>query len=195
MPAHFQQSVLQRLIPMLVVLSIVAALPSICVRSGAKEPTSPNDIDQRELAVTAGPENPPDNPLEYEYAYGVQDSTTGDHKDQWERRVGDTVKGVYMFEEADGTQRIVEYEADDERGFRAIVTNVDLRKGPEQHGDQRRTVAHSYNMLRAAKRLVEESHALAGVFEDASEARTGVRNLPTERNSAGSEVNLGRAKE
>ncbi|KFB45800.1 AGAP006831-PA-like protein [Anopheles sinensis] len=152
MPAHFQQSVLQQLIPMLVVLSIVAALPSIVVRSGARESTSLNDIDQRSPLAAEGSaqEEPSGYGPEYEFAYGVQDPVTGDHKDQWERRNGDVVKGVYMLEEADGTQRIVEYEADGERGFRAVVTNVKLRKGSPQSVDgQLNMAAHSYNMLRA----------------------------------------------
>ncbi|XP_065084583.1 cuticle protein-like [Ochlerotatus camptorhynchus] len=93
---------------------------------------------------------------EYEFAYGVRDPITGDHKDQWEKRVGDHVQGVYMFEEADGTQRIVEYEVDDVQGFRAKVTNVGQRQ-PEgsikssklAHHHQGST-ATSYNMLTKA---------------------------------------------
>ncbi|XP_058123290.1 pupal cuticle protein Edg-84A-like [Anopheles ziemanni] len=149
MPAHFQQSVLQQLIPMLVVLSIVAALPSI----GVRESTSLNDIDQRSpqaAKLGSAQEEPSGHGPEYEFAYGVRDPVTGDHKDQWERRTGDVVKGVYMLEEADGTQRIVEYEADGERGFRAVVTNVKLRKGSPQRDGQPDMAAHSYNMLRAA---------------------------------------------
>lgn len=86
---------------------------------------------------------------EYEFAYGVRDPKTGDHKDQWEKRVGDHVQGVYMFEESDGTQRIVEYEADDKQGFHAKVTNVghkhaDLEGVVKSKGGG---VATSYNMV------------------------------------------------
>ncbi|XP_065084563.1 pro-resilin-like [Ochlerotatus camptorhynchus] len=61
----------------------------------------------------------------YEFAYGVYDPITGDHKDQWEKRVGDHVKGVYMLDQPDGKKRVVEYEGDSKRGIEQIVTEVD----------------------------------------------------------------------
>ncbi|XP_055604478.1 uncharacterized protein LOC129752733 [Uranotaenia lowii] len=60
----------------------------------------------------------------YKYEYGVKDSGTGDHKSQWETRDGDVVKGSYTLDEPDGTQRIVEYQADDKEGFKATVKIV-----------------------------------------------------------------------
>ncbi|XP_062550687.1 larval cuticle protein A2B-like [Armigeres subalbatus] len=89
---------------------------------------------------------------EYEFAYGVWDPKTGDHKDQWEKRAGDRVRGVYMLVEADGTQRIVEYEADDKRGFRAKVTNVGQKHLEEKikWKSDGYGVATSYNMLTKA---------------------------------------------
>lgn len=42
-------------------------------------------------------------------------------KQQHEERDGDKVKGSYTLKEADGTIRIVEYEADEHSGFNAIV--------------------------------------------------------------------------
>ncbi|XP_053674656.1 larval cuticle protein A2B-like [Anopheles nili] len=133
MPAHVQQDVLSRLIPMLVLLTIAAALP----------------VDPTEAVIDQQQAPGERKPVQYEFAYGVKDPGTGDHKDHWERRDGDRVQGVYLFEEADGTQRIVEYEADDEHGFRAIVTNVELTKGSGQKAPSDGLVAHSYSMLRA----------------------------------------------
>ncbi|XP_053663571.1 larval cuticle protein A2B-like [Anopheles marshallii] len=137
MPAHVQASVLQRLIPMLVLLSIVAALPAISMRPDSNTITNINQHRSNEGKTLA-------HTPRYEFAYGVKDPITGDHKDQWEKRDGDRVRGVYMLEEADGTQRIVEYEADDVQGFRAIVTIVELPKGTQT---QHEPIAHSYNML------------------------------------------------
>ncbi|XP_054725672.1 cuticle protein 18.6-like [Anastrepha obliqua] len=60
----------------------------------------------------------------YAYEYGVKDLHTGDHKSQWEYRVGDQVKGGYTFAEADGTIRLVEYTADAHNGFKAVVKRI-----------------------------------------------------------------------
>ncbi|XP_050072972.1 larval cuticle protein A2B-like [Anopheles maculipalpis] len=139
MPAHVQASVLQRLIPMLVLLSIAAAVPVV-------RPVSDTINDTINQHRSSGGKTPHHTPR-YEFAYGVKDPITGDHKDQWEKRDGDRVHGVYMLEEADGTQRIVEYEADNVRGFRAIVTNVKLPKGTHSQQDP---IAHSYSMLQAS---------------------------------------------
>ncbi|XP_055623334.1 uncharacterized protein LOC129766762 [Toxorhynchites rutilus septentrionalis] len=64
------------------------------------------------------------NHPKYNFEYGVNDFHTGDHKQQWETRNGDVVKGGYTMKEADGTIRIVEYTADDEHGFNAVVKNI-----------------------------------------------------------------------
>lgn len=58
---------------------------------------------------------------QYSYAYDVQDSLTGDNKQQHETRNGDVVHGSYSLIEADGTRRIVEYTADPINGFNAVV--------------------------------------------------------------------------
>ncbi|CAB0037638.1 unnamed protein product [Trichogramma brassicae] len=58
---------------------------------------------------------------QYSYAYDVQDSITGDSKNQYETREGDVVKGSYSLIEADGTRRVVEYTADPVNGFNAVV--------------------------------------------------------------------------
>ncbi|XP_019532679.1 cuticle protein 8 [Aedes albopictus] len=60
----------------------------------------------------------------YKFEYGVKDAHTGDHKSHWEVRDGDVVKGQYTLQEADGSERIVDYKADDHNGFEAVVKNV-----------------------------------------------------------------------
>ncbi|XP_058116176.1 cuticle protein 19.8-like [Anopheles ziemanni] len=57
----------------------------------------------------------------YSYGYAVRDEVSGDIKSQQEVRNGDRVRGQYRTVESDGTERIVDYTADDFRGFNAIV--------------------------------------------------------------------------
>ncbi|XP_057341917.1 larval cuticle protein A2B-like [Microplitis mediator] len=64
---------------------------------------------------------------QYSYSYDVQDSITGDNKQQYESRNGDSVQGSYSLLEADGSRRIVDYTADAINGFNAVV-----RKEPAQ---------------------------------------------------------------
>ncbi|KAI5631042.1 insect cuticle protein domain-containing protein [Phthorimaea operculella] len=52
----------------------------------------------------------------YEFEYKVEDGHTHDQKSQHETREGDVVKGYYSLHEADGTQRIVHYQADHKNG-------------------------------------------------------------------------------
>ncbi|XP_058837546.1 larval cuticle protein A2B-like [Topomyia yanbarensis] len=81
----------------------------------------------------------PDQHLEpkYSYAYTVQDERTGDHKSQHESRQGDRVQGQYRLRESDGTERIVDYTANDKDGFRAVV-----RHEPERHQHPVQTVQY-----------------------------------------------------
>ncbi|XP_058066242.1 uncharacterized protein LOC131215862 [Anopheles bellator] len=88
----------------------------------------------------------------YDFAYGVYDPVTGDKKEQWEKRVGDHVKGKYTLDQPDGTRRIVEYEADDKNGFEAIVQEIDRIDdrnggGPVTWGHTDADVAQSYSRL------------------------------------------------
>ncbi|EDV42083.1 uncharacterized protein Dana_GF17184 [Drosophila ananassae] len=62
----------------------------------------------------------------YSFGYEVQDSETGDVKSQSESRDGDVVQGQYSVNDADGYRRIVEYTADDVRGFNAVVRREPL---------------------------------------------------------------------
>uniref|UniRef100_A0A1I8P1M2 Uncharacterized protein n=1 Tax=Stomoxys calcitrans TaxID=35570 RepID=A0A1I8P1M2_STOCA len=73
----------------------------------------------------------------YEFKYGVENSKTGDIKNQWEHRDGDHVKGSYSFKEADGTTRIVDYHANGHHGFNAVVKTLGHAHYPEvrhRHG-------------------------------------------------------------
>ncbi|CAH2075420.1 unnamed protein product, partial [Iphiclides podalirius] len=57
----------------------------------------------------------------YEFEYKVEDHHTGDKKSQHEHRDGDVVKGGYALNQPDGSDRHVEYHADDHSGFHADV--------------------------------------------------------------------------
>jgi hypothetical protein len=63
---------------------------------------------------------------QYQFAYSVQDSLTGDAKDQHETRNGDTVQGSYSLVDADGYKRTVDYTADPHNGFNAVVRREPL---------------------------------------------------------------------
>lgn len=58
---------------------------------------------------------------QYQFAYNVEDSLTGDSKTQEETRDGDVVKGSYSLIEPDGSRRTVNYYADPINGFNAVV--------------------------------------------------------------------------
>ncbi|KAK9869137.1 hypothetical protein WA026_002891 [Henosepilachna vigintioctopunctata] len=60
----------------------------------------------------------------YQFNYAVHDPHTGDVKQQYEERDGDSVKGSYSLKEADGTTRIVNYKADKHNGFEATVSKI-----------------------------------------------------------------------
>ncbi|XP_018566634.1 larval cuticle protein A2B-like [Anoplophora glabripennis] len=63
---------------------------------------------------------------QYSYAYQVQDSLTGDNKQQSETRNGDSVQGSYSLVDPDGTIRTVDYTADPINGFNAVVSRQPL---------------------------------------------------------------------
>lgn len=62
----------------------------------------------------------------YEFGYDVADAVSGDVKSQKETRDGDLVQGQYSLNDADGYRRIVDYTADVERGFSAVVRREPL---------------------------------------------------------------------
>lgn len=61
-------------------------------------------------------------PAKYNFAYDVSNAYTGDYKSQTEERNGDYVKGQYTVVEPDGTKRVVDYTADGQNGFNAVVS-------------------------------------------------------------------------
>ncbi|XP_050563724.1 cuticle protein-like [Spodoptera frugiperda] len=63
----------------------------------------------------------PEAPAQYEYTYSVHDNQSGDVKQQQESRSGDAVHGSYSLVQPDGVHRIVDYTADEEHGFNAVV--------------------------------------------------------------------------
>ncbi|XP_064292668.1 cuticle protein-like [Plodia interpunctella] len=73
------------------------------------------------LAKVAAPVEDYDPNPQYSYAYDIQDALTGDSKSQQESRSGDVVQGSYSLVEPDGTRRVVEYTADPQNGFNAVV--------------------------------------------------------------------------
>lgn len=73
-------------------------------------------------------------PSNYKFDYGVHDPYTGDNKQQHEIRHGDVVKGAYSFKEADGTTRVVEYEAGPHSGFNAVVRRIGHARHPAVYG-------------------------------------------------------------
>ncbi|KAL6953097.1 hypothetical protein U1Q18_049257, partial [Sarracenia purpurea var. burkii] len=62
-----------------------------------------------------------EQPAQYAFEYHVNNPETGDVKSQNEIREGDVVHGEYALVEPDGSVRRVEYTADDQNGFRAVV--------------------------------------------------------------------------
>ncbi|XP_013185992.2 larval cuticle protein A2B-like [Amyelois transitella] len=73
------------------------------------------------IAKVAAPVEDYDPNPQYSYAYDIQDALTGDSKSQQESRSGDVVQGSYSLVEPDGTRRVVEYTADPQNGFNAVV--------------------------------------------------------------------------
>ncbi|CAG5032840.1 unnamed protein product [Parnassius apollo] len=57
----------------------------------------------------------------YSYSYGVNDPSTGDHKDATETLQNGVIHGSYSLVEPDGHVRKVTYTADKVNGFNAVV--------------------------------------------------------------------------
>ncbi|KAK5649513.1 hypothetical protein RI129_000542 [Pyrocoelia pectoralis] len=90
-------------------------------------------------AAVVGPipvqEPEPFNPHpQYTFDYAVQDPTTGDFKSQTETRDGPGVQGRYTVLEPNGSERIVEYTADDVHGFNAVVRHQPAGGAPAAPG-------------------------------------------------------------
>lgn len=87
---------------------------------------------------------------QYSFAYDVQDSLTGDSKTQHETRDGDVVQGSYSVVDPDGTKRTVDYTADPQNGFNAVVS-----KEP---------IAHVAKVAAVAKIAAPVTYAAAPVY-------------------------------
>ncbi|XP_055856312.1 cuticle protein-like isoform X2 [Episyrphus balteatus] len=80
---------------------------------------------------------------QYNVAYNVHDSITGDVKSQSESRDGDVVNGEYSLIDADGYKRTVSYSADAEHGFNAVVNRVPIHEGEHAaHAPAQAVVKH-----------------------------------------------------
>ncbi|NP_001166269.1 cuticular protein RR-2 family member 4 precursor [Nasonia vitripennis] len=97
---------------------------------------APLAIHAAPLAIHHAEEDHYDPHPQYNFAYNVHDSHTGDVKSQHEERDGDVVKGSYSLVDPDGTKRTVEYTADSHNGFNAVV-----HKEPLHHHVAVKTVA------------------------------------------------------
>ncbi|XP_071455811.1 cuticle protein 7-like [Hetaerina americana] len=98
--------------------------PPACIKG-----KSPSKLEEKQIALALvavalaqEPDYPPVYP-KYSFSYAVADPETGDDKHQSEERDGDVVSGEYSLLQPDGVVRTVQYRADSERGFEAIVTN------------------------------------------------------------------------
>ncbi|XP_045464794.1 larval cuticle protein A2B-like [Harmonia axyridis] len=69
---------------------------------------------------------------QYNFAYSVNDFQTGDSKSQHETREGDVVRGQYSVSDPDGTRRTVDYSADPQNGFNAVVQRTLISQHPQQ---------------------------------------------------------------
>ncbi|KAL1138621.1 hypothetical protein AAG570_008684 [Ranatra chinensis] len=73
------------------------------------------------------------SPPHYVYEYKVHDGHTGDVKSHQETREGDTVKGVYMQHQPDGTILEVHYTADKHNGYNAVVKKLGKSIHPQHY--------------------------------------------------------------
>ncbi|XP_070499675.1 cuticle protein 7-like [Chironomus tepperi] len=71
----------------------------------------------------------PEKPANYEFNYEVNEPSTGDIKQQFEKAIDGAVKGQYWLIEPDGSKRVVDYTADDKNGFQATVKVIPAHSG------------------------------------------------------------------
>ncbi|XP_061389010.1 cuticle protein 19.8 [Musca vetustissima] len=96
---------------------VVAAAPAPVVAKAVAAPLAAPVVAK---AAVVEPEIVDAHP-QYQFAYNVQDTLTGDSKTQEETRDGGVVRGSYSLIEPDGSRRTVNYYADDINGFNAVV--------------------------------------------------------------------------
>ncbi|XP_058821583.1 uncharacterized protein LOC131683544 [Topomyia yanbarensis] len=102
---------------------VAAPAPVVAARAAPIVAAAAPVVAARAAPVVAAPVQAEftDSYPQYQYAYNVQDTLTGDSKTQEETRDGDIVKGSYSLIEPDGSRRIVNYYADPINGFNAVV--------------------------------------------------------------------------
>lgn len=119
-------------------LQITSGSPLSVYGYGAAAEPPPNYGHKDYYGRVAATDEHAATPPKYNFAYDVSDAYTGDYKTQTEVRDGDSVKGQYTVVEPDGTRRVVDYTADEENGFNAVVS----KEGhPVDHAPAYRPVA------------------------------------------------------
>ncbi|KAK9719576.1 Insect cuticle protein [Popillia japonica] len=86
------------------------------------------------------------SPKDYSFSYGVKDLHTGDVKQQWEKKHGDSIRGHYSLVEPDGTVRIVDYTADSKSGFNAVVKHKGTSYHQDPHSNHKATSHKTFEM-------------------------------------------------
>lgn len=109
-------SFLRQVVSALASLALAAALPSSPAHYGSNVVVGEAPVSRTLEVVDYVNPHP-----KYDFNYGVSDPYTGDHKSQVESRDGGVVRGQYRLLDADGTERVVTYTADDYNGFQATV--------------------------------------------------------------------------
>ncbi|XP_034934146.1 cuticle protein 21-like [Chelonus insularis] len=99
----------------------VALFALVAVANGGFIPASPVAYAAAPAVLAKAVDLEHDPHPQYSFSYDVQDSLTGDFKNQHETRDGDVVQGSYSLVDPDGTRRTVDYTADDINGFNAVV--------------------------------------------------------------------------
>lgn len=93
----------------------------------------------------------------YNFAYTVSDTNTGDHKSHQETRRGDHVQGQYKLMDSDGYQRIVNYRANDRDGFDADVRREPLTTLAQHHQTQSSYAGH-HNQHHAQNYFIKQQN-------------------------------------
>ncbi|XP_050689244.1 cuticle protein-like [Eriocheir sinensis] len=75
-----------------------------------------------------------EEPMPYNFAYGVRDDYAGTDFGQQENSDGNTVKGSYTVQLPDGRKQTVNYEADHYKGFVADVQYYGEAQYPHEYG-------------------------------------------------------------
>ncbi|CAI6345359.1 unnamed protein product [Macrosiphum euphorbiae] len=103
---------------------------TVCVASALAQYSAPAYKPAFSVPVYPAPRayapEPAYAPAPYSFEYSVNDPTTYDVKSQSEYADGNgNIKGSYSLLEADGSTRVVEYTADDQSGFNAVVKKIE----------------------------------------------------------------------